>query len=59
MASAASGNMLPALDDTGPLAGFLRFGGAMWDRLGRIACWNTVMDEHEHLARRWEDLRDA
>ena len=40
-------------------AGFRRFGGAMWDRLGRIACWNTVMDEHEHLDRRWDDLRDA
>jgi putative spermidine/putrescine transport system substrate-binding protein len=40
-------------------AGFLRFGGAMWDRLGRIACWNTVMDEHAYLAARWEDLRRA
>ena len=23
-----------------------RFGGAMWDRLGRIACWNTMMGEN-------------
>ncbi len=52
----------PIIDTRGDVASparFLRFGGAMWDRLGRIACWNTVMDEHEHLDRRWEDLRDA
>ncbi|MEN3975773.1 extracellular solute-binding protein [Emcibacter sp. SYSU 3D8] len=40
-------------------AGFLRFGGAIWDRLGRIACWNTVMDEQDHLDRRWQEFRDA
>ncbi|MGE0667152.1 MAG: PotD/PotF family extracellular solute-binding protein [Sphingomonadales bacterium] len=45
--------------DTIASVGMERFGGAMWDRLGRIACWNTVMHEHEHLVARWEDLRDA
>jgi putative spermidine/putrescine transport system substrate-binding protein len=52
----------PITDTLGDLvspAGHLRFGGALWDRLGRIACWNTVMDEQEHLERRWSELRDA
>jgi putative spermidine/putrescine transport system substrate-binding protein len=39
--------------------GAVRFGGGLWDRIGRIACWNTVMDEHDYLARRWDDFRDA
>ncbi len=23
---------------------------------GRVAVWNTVMDEHNYLARRWSEL---
>jgi putative spermidine/putrescine transport system substrate-binding protein len=36
-----------------------RFGGGLWDRMGRVACWNTVMDEHRHLAERWRALSMA
>ncbi|MEN3952640.1 extracellular solute-binding protein [Iodidimonas sp. SYSU 1G8] len=36
-----------------------RFGGPLWDRIGRITCWNTVMDEHAHLQRRWRELSMA
>lgn len=36
--------------------GMQRFGGSMWDRLGHISCWNTVMDEHDYLVERWADL---
>ena len=39
--------------------GAYRFGGGLWDRIGRIACWNTVMDEHAYLLRRWEDFRET
>ena len=27
-------------------AGHVRDGGAFWERMGNIACWNTVMDEN-------------
>lgn len=36
--------------------GSLRDGGAYEQRLGRIAVWNTVMDEHNYLVRQWAGL---
>lgn len=36
--------------------GSMRDGGAYEQRLGRIAIWNTVMDEHNYLVRRWAGL---
>jgi putative spermidine/putrescine transport system substrate-binding protein len=39
--------------------GALRFGGGLWDRLGRVACWNTVMDEHQYLVERWRTFSTA
>lgn len=37
-------------------AGELRAGGSYWQRASRIAVWNTTMDEHNYLVRRWADL---
>ncbi|WP_342240676.1 ABC transporter substrate-binding protein [Inquilinus sp. OTU3971] len=37
-------------------AGAVRSGGSYWRRASRIAVWNTVMDEHNYLARRWSEL---
>lgn len=34
-------------------AGTRRAGGAYWDRVRRIAVWNTTMDEHNYAARAW------
>ena len=34
----------------------VRDGGAIWDRMGNIACWNTVMDEDRYLTRRWNEF---
>jgi putative spermidine/putrescine transport system substrate-binding protein len=34
----------------------MRDGGAIWDRMGNIACWNTVMDEDRYLTRRWNEF---
>lgn len=31
-------------------------GGSYADRLGRIAIWNSVMDEHNYLVRRWTEF---
>lgn len=31
----------------------LRVGGSYWQRANSIAVWNTTMDEHNYLVRRW------
>jgi putative spermidine/putrescine transport system substrate-binding protein len=36
--------------------GATRDGGGIWDRMGHIACWNTVMDEDRYLTRRWNEF---
>jgi putative spermidine/putrescine transport system substrate-binding protein len=40
-------------------AGRARDGGSFWDRMGNIACWNTLMDENRHLVRRWNEFISA
>ena len=37
-------------------AGNVRDGGALWDRLGNIAVWNSVMDEDRYVTRRWNEF---
>jgi putative spermidine/putrescine transport system substrate-binding protein len=37
-------------------AGNVRDGGALWERLGNIAVWNSVMDEDRYLTRRWNEF---
>jgi putative spermidine/putrescine transport system substrate-binding protein len=37
-------------------AGRTRDGGALWDRMGNIAVWNSVMDEDRYLTRRWNEF---
>jgi putative spermidine/putrescine transport system substrate-binding protein len=54
-----------AIDITDPYGaimehkGAVRDGGALWDRMGNIACWNTVMDEDRYLTRRWNEFVSA
>ncbi len=36
--------------------GDLLEGGSYHERMSRIAVWNAVMDEHNYLARRWNEL---
>lgn len=40
-------------------AGSTRDGGAFWERMGKVACWNTVMDEDRHMVRRWNEFVSA
>ncbi|HEV7307017.1 ABC transporter substrate-binding protein [Ensifer sp.] len=54
---------LPAVEDLpGPdgkirvKAGSVRSGGSYWQRANCIAVWNTTMDEHNYLVRRWMQL---
>ena len=37
-------------------AGHVRDGGAFWERMGNIACWNTLMDENRHMIRKWNEF---
>lgn len=37
-------------------AGDRHEGGSYKERMSRVAVWNTVMDEHNYLARRWNDF---
>jgi putative spermidine/putrescine transport system substrate-binding protein len=39
--------------------GSVRDGGALWEREGRVAVWNTVMDQDRYLTRRWNDFISA
>jgi putative spermidine/putrescine transport system substrate-binding protein len=36
--------------------GEVRSGGSYWSRASQIAIWNTTMDEHNYLVRRWGEL---
>jgi putative spermidine/putrescine transport system substrate-binding protein len=40
-------------------AGAVRDGGALWERMGNIACWNTVMDENVYMIRKWNEFISA
>lgn len=35
-----------------------RAGGSYWRKASHIAVWNTTMDEHNYLTRRWKDFID-
>ncbi len=37
-------------------AGHVRDGGSFWERMGNIACWNTLMDENRYMIRRWNEF---
>jgi putative spermidine/putrescine transport system substrate-binding protein len=37
-------------------AGRSRDGGKLWERMGNIAVWNSVMDEDRYLTRRWNEF---
>jgi putative spermidine/putrescine transport system substrate-binding protein len=40
-------------------AGNTRDGGAFWQRMGKVACWNTLMDENRYMVRRWNEFVSA
>ncbi|QHQ35251.1 ABC transporter substrate-binding protein [Algicella marina] len=37
-------------------AGETRDGGAFEERMGRVACWNAVMDENQYMVRKWNEF---
>jgi len=40
-------------------AGRKRDGGSLWERMGHLACWNTLMDQDRYMVRRWNDFVSA
>ena len=39
--------------------GELRDGGSYYDRIGKIACWNSVMDNDRYLVQKWNEFSVA
>jgi len=37
-------------------AGAVRDGGSFYDRMGKVACWNAVMDENKYMVRKWNEF---
>lgn len=55
----ASKNLCGPNGETTIRAGEVRDGGDYRTRMSRIAVWNSVMDEHNYLVRRWNDFMSA
>ena len=36
-----------------------RDGGSYYDRIGKIACWNSVMDNDRYLVQKWNEFSVA
>ena len=37
-------------------AGAVRDGGSYDDRMGAVACWNSIMDENDYMVRKWNEF---
>lgn len=37
-------------------AGDVRDGGSYDERMGKVACWNSVMDENQYMVRKWNEF---
>ncbi|MXP62597.1 extracellular solute-binding protein [Roseomonas sp. M0104] len=37
-------------------AGAVRDGGSFTERMGKVVCWNSVMDEDRYMVRRWNEF---
>jgi putative spermidine/putrescine transport system substrate-binding protein len=37
-------------------AGATRDGGSYDDRMGAVACWNSIMDENDYMVRKWNEF---
>ncbi|MBO6900041.1 MAG: extracellular solute-binding protein [Rhizobiaceae bacterium] len=52
----ATEDILDPYGNTMDKAGNSRDGGSFEDRIGNIACWNTVMDEDRYMIQRWNEF---
>ncbi|MGE8498709.1 MAG: ABC transporter substrate-binding protein [Pseudomonas sp.] len=53
---AAQGDILSPDGKVMEKAGAVRDGGSYEQRMGIVACWNSVMDENRHMVRKWNEF---
>ncbi|TLX63915.1 ABC transporter substrate-binding protein [Stutzerimonas nosocomialis] len=53
---AAQGDILNPQGEVMEKAGAVRDGGSYEQRMGSVACWNSVMDENRHMIRKWNEF---
>jgi putative spermidine/putrescine transport system substrate-binding protein len=52
----AKGDIIDPYGTVMEKAGAVRDGGTFWERMGKVACWNTVMDESRYMTRKWNEF---
>ena len=53
---AAKGDIVNPQGVTMESAGAGRDGGAFYERMGSVACWNAVMEENQYMVRKWNEF---
>ena len=53
---AATGDILSPEGKVMEKAGAVRDGGSYAERMGHVACWNSVMDENKYMVRKWNEF---
>jgi putative spermidine/putrescine transport system substrate-binding protein len=53
---AATGDILAPDGTVMEKAGAIRDGGSFEERMGKVACWNSVMDEDRYMVKRWNEF---
>jgi len=53
---AATADIKNPFGDVMAHAGDSRDGGSFYDRMGHVACWNSVMDENQYMVRKWNEF---
>jgi len=52
----AAGDILSPDGKVMEKAGAVRDGGSFEERMGKVACWNSVMDEDRYMVKRWNEF---
>lgn len=52
----AKGDILSPEGKVMEKAGAVRDGGSFEERMGKVACWNSVMDEDRYMIKRWNEF---
>ncbi len=55
----ASEDMVDPFGKTLEQEGTVRDGGSFEERMGRVACWNSTMEEQAYLVRKWNEFISA
>ncbi len=53
---AAQGDIIDPFGNKLEPAGATRDGGSFYDRMGRVECWNSVMDENRYMVKKWNEF---